>query len=375
MKRILLSLSMMCFLAVFANADRNSTNFYSYNFATLHQKYYNQTNCFYVAPLVYYISSEGTLAVAGADMNETSIEIPSQVTFEGKTYPVTAIHGYAFQRCGNLTTLTIPSSVNYIYTSTLKNKTVFYSGPFAGCRNLKTINDNAMKAQGFWNKDAKGSTIFKELPAGVVINTPDGSDYTAWAKYVDGLGLSVSVSASGFGSFFVDKDLEVPSNVSAIYMVTGTETDAAFTKLQGNFIPANTAFIVAGQSGSAVTFRTTTIPKDVEVDVASNKLQGSMEDQKVNDNNKFLILSTKIAANADNLPSFETAGSVLAKNQAYLPVLTTMQRAAFGTATGIKSNQVDKENGTFYDLQGMPVTDLSKAKGIYLKKGNAKYYK
>jgi hypothetical protein len=374
MKKFLLFLSMMCAFAVCANAGSSETNFYYYRYANLHQKYYTQTNCFYAAPLVYCITSDGEVAVAGADMNETSIEIPSSVTYQGKTYAVTSIHGYAFQRCSKLATLTIPASVNYIYTSTYMNKTIFATGPFEGCKNLKTINDNAMKAQGFWNKDAQGKNLFQDVPADAVINTPEGSDYTSWAKYVNGLGLSVKITASGLGSYFINKDLTVPTTgVSAIYLVTGSDDDAAFTELRDGFIPANTAFIAKVNANSNVTFRTTTIPTEVKVNVADNLLKGSMEDQTAESSHQFYILSKTAALTVTEPATFEAVatGTTLTRNQAYLPNIKALQTTANGTTTGIKAVRNAEQNTIYYDLQGRRVNNP--AQGVYIQNHKKNY--
>ena len=50
-----------------------------------------------------------------------SVTIPSQVTYNGTTYSVTAIGTYAFSNCNNLATVTIPSSVTSIGSSAFRN--------------------------------------------------------------------------------------------------------------------------------------------------------------------------------------------------------------------------------------------------------------
>lgn len=77
--------------------------------------------------------------------------IPESVTYEGVTYPVTTIASHAFEWSTNLTSVTIPNSVNGIgaeafkYCTALSSVTIPNSvteiGDFAfvGCNNLKTI--------------------------------------------------------------------------------------------------------------------------------------------------------------------------------------------------------------------------------------------
>ena len=49
-----------------------------------------------------------------------SLIIPSEVTYNGITYPVTSIHRWAFYGCSNLTSISIPSSVTTIYPNTFE---------------------------------------------------------------------------------------------------------------------------------------------------------------------------------------------------------------------------------------------------------------
>ena len=57
-----------------------------------------------------------------------SLVIPSEVTYNGVTYPVTGINYYAFWGCSGLTSITIPSSVTFIWDSA-----------FDGCSELTSI--------------------------------------------------------------------------------------------------------------------------------------------------------------------------------------------------------------------------------------------
>lgn len=58
----------------------------------------------------------------------TSASIPSSITYQGKTYQVTSIGDHAFERCGNLTSVTIPNTV----------KTIGQSA-FEYCRGLSSV--------------------------------------------------------------------------------------------------------------------------------------------------------------------------------------------------------------------------------------------
>ena len=82
-------------------------------------------------------SSSPTYTSLSGDVN-----IPSSVTYNGKSYPVTEIDNGAFSDCSGLTSVTIPNSVTEIG-----------SFAFDGCISLKTVNWNARNCADFSNSD------------------------------------------------------------------------------------------------------------------------------------------------------------------------------------------------------------------------------
>ena len=70
--------------------------------------YYNFTNNQTELAVTYKGSSSGKADYAG------KVVIPESVTYEGNTYSVTSIRGFAFQDCSSLTEVTIPGSVTSI---------------------------------------------------------------------------------------------------------------------------------------------------------------------------------------------------------------------------------------------------------------------
>ncbi len=82
---------------------------------------------------------------------ESSIIIPEEVQYKGKTYKVTAIGPNSFSDCENLTSITIPQTVKFIglsafaFCTKLKSITLpsgitrIETGTFNNCHSLKTI--------------------------------------------------------------------------------------------------------------------------------------------------------------------------------------------------------------------------------------------
>ncbi len=380
MKKLLLFLCMMGSITSMTATGFEETNFNKYKFTFFHARYYNVNNTFYVAPLVYTVTGNNTVSVCGADLDATTIVIPENVKNEGKTYRVTSIHGYAFQWCSALETLTIPATVDYIYTSTSQEKTVYSSGPFAGCKSLKTINNLAKKAQGFWNSDAKGRNLFRDIATNRTVNTPAGSDYTDWAKYIDGLKLHVTTNAAGCASFCIDKAVKIETANAIAYIVKKNGEKAEFARLYEKYIPAGTAVILKGQANSDIVLSTTVIPQDIETDdTTDNLLIGTLESQKAQGNGQFYVLSNAISTEKDEVATFEpvSAGTCINKNTAYLlsdvVLSNTNLKHKTRTTTGINKVEGTKTNSDYIDLSGHKT--VRPQKGIYIQKGKKEYHK
>ena len=139
-----------------------------------------------------YVScdSVGATVVGYEGYCSGQLVIPDSVSYNGTTYPVTSIGGYAFQNCYNLTSVTIGNSVtsigdyafrycNRIYGTLTIPSTVLSIGinPFAGCSNISSIvveNGNSVYDSRD-NCNAIILTATNELVAGIRNTTIPGT--------------------------------------------------------------------------------------------------------------------------------------------------------------------------------------------------------
>ena len=88
---------------------------------------------FMVNSLCYNYNEDGTSVTVTSDVSYSSLSealiIPASVTYNGKTYSVTKIDGYAFRNCTGLTSVTFPSSINEVG-----------GYAFDGCASLTKVN-------------------------------------------------------------------------------------------------------------------------------------------------------------------------------------------------------------------------------------------
>ena len=142
-----------------------------------------------------------------------NVVIPSSVTYDGNNYSVTYIGNYAFTKCYDFTSITIPSSVTSIGV---------YA--FDGCSNLTSI----MLPMGVWYI---GYCAFRDCSSLMSITIPNGVTSIGHFAF-DGctslasITIPESVTSIGdnafddcsFTSVTIDCDMDVMSYVPAIYI-------------------------------------------------------------------------------------------------------------------------------------------------------------
>jgi hypothetical protein len=67
-----------------------------------------------------YVNSEGIIIKGESDYTGDII-IPSEIVYEGVTYPVVRIDGWAFDGCTDVTSINIPNSVTSISIKAFRN--------------------------------------------------------------------------------------------------------------------------------------------------------------------------------------------------------------------------------------------------------------
>jgi len=141
-----------------------------------------------------------------------NVVIPSSVTYDGNNYSVTYIGNYAFTKCYDLTSITIPSSVTSIGA---------YA--FDGCSNLTSI----MLPMGVWYI---GFCAFRDCSSLMSITIPNGVTsigHFAFDGCTSLASITIPESVTSIGNAFedcsftsvtIDCDMDVMSYVPAIYI-------------------------------------------------------------------------------------------------------------------------------------------------------------
>ena len=140
--------------------------------------YYFNTNVAHVTYLYHrYSGSSNKTAYSG------SVTIPSSITYNGKTYSVTAITLDAFRSCRGLTSVEIPSSVTSI------GESAFY-----GCSGLTSIEIPS-------SVTSIGSSAFSDCSSLTSIEIPSGV---------------TSIGTWAFSGCWSLTSVEIPSSVTSI---------------------------------------------------------------------------------------------------------------------------------------------------------------
>ena len=112
-----------------------------------------------------YVTHSGTSYTESVEY-QGEVVIPESVTYNGKTYTIASIGGYAFAGCPGLTSVTIPNTV-----------TTVNQNAFNGCTGLKTIECKAT------TPPALGDNAFTSYDATLVVPSSSESAYKSAAGW------------------------------------------------------------------------------------------------------------------------------------------------------------------------------------------------
>ena len=213
----------------------------------------------------------------------TSIEIPNSVT---------KIRSYAFYGCSSLESIEIPEGVTIIYDlafcgcSSLESieisssVTIIDLCAFEDCTGLTSITSHIPADKLF----ALGHGVFNRIDKDAcTLYVPAGakSTYAAtdgWKEFTNIVemspaGYSLTVSAAGYATMYLDKAVEIPAGVEAY---TANRIEGDYLKMQAveDVIPANTAVIIKAEEGTYSFAYSDETPDAIE----GNLLRGTLTD-------------------------------------------------------------------------------------------------
>ena len=180
---------------------------------TLYYKYTYNPNTVRLCLPMWYPDYVGEYKTYGSCKRPTgNLIIPETVTFEGKTYIVTEISDGTFSNCEELTSVTIPNSINKIGSSV-----------FRGCSNLTSVT---IKSEAYiGNADIylkKGKLWYCVLDKSTVSVVSDGiqnyaGDIVIPAKITAGNTFSViGIEALAFAECIELKSIAIPNTIKTI---------------------------------------------------------------------------------------------------------------------------------------------------------------
>ena len=323
------------------------------------------------------------IAKSGGEYYSGSIIIPESVEHERTAYNVTRIAPQAFFICPDLTSVTIPNSVESIGQTA-----------FAGCTALTSVTiGNGVESIGqlafsYCSKlsdvycyaeemPTTESNAFSSSPIGTAtLHVPAGSinryrTTEPWKGFVNIVALpnqyELSVSSAGYATLCLAYNAEIPQDVE-VYVAENVDGDCLKMKKVEGVLPAMTGVIVKANEGTYAFIQS----EDTPAEIGENLLVGSVVNTMITakDNTSYYIL----AAPYDNVGMYPVEladGAFVCKaNKAYLPISSAHARIYFdfGTETGI----LETENGNVktencYDLSGRRVQNAQK--GIFIVNG------
>ena len=340
------------------------------------------------------VTSIGNHAFVGSSL--TIITLPEGVTSIGE---------YAFTSCRSLTDITIPEGVMSIgemafaYCFDLTSITIpegvtsIGDWAFYCCFSLTTITCYAVTPPAM----AANYNTFSNVSSSTPLYVPAGSVEAyqladGWSKFTNILPLAaaneytLSVSAAGYATLFLDYAAEIPNVVEVFYASSVEDDRLKMTKITG-VLPAGTGVIVRAAEGTYTFTESDETPESIE----GNLLVGTTTKTLITTQSGYAYY---VLANVEGVamykPSLTDRCFYNNANKAYLVLkmdnlgifddetntedeggqLSNRLRFDFGGTTSIDHSEFIIHNSELvYDLHGRRITDTEGLKGIYIVNG------
>ena len=177
----------------------------------------------------------------------------------------------------------------------------------------------------------------------------------------------VSVTDAGWTSFSSNKEVKIPSGITAYYASMTSSSSVTLSEITGGYIPASEGVVLSGEEGTYamnITTTSATLP-------GSNSLHACLSDGDVPGSGDYYTLGV---SGSDPIFKKSSKSGTLAAGKAYLTIESgdahelDVNFTNGSEATGIdaiKTNGI--ENNTYYNLAGQRVTQPTK--GLYIVNG------
>ena len=202
----------------------------------------------------YIIGENHTVSLTSNNQKYSgNIEIPQQVTYNGKKYDVTSIGNSAFSNCPNLNSVTIPNTVTSIGNSAFNNCNGLTSITIPN--NVTSVGSNAFSGTAWYNSQTDGliyvgkvAYCYKgEMPANTNIAIADGTTQIASNAFSGCSGLlSVTIpnSVTSIDGYAFNGCTGLATITSEIENPYEIETNVFNTSYYSSNIYSNATFIV-----------------------------------------------------------------------------------------------------------------------------------
>jgi len=201
------------------------------------------------------------------------LAIPSEVSYEGKEYPVTTIKSQAFKGCSTLTSVTIPNSVTVIEYEAFQNSNL---NTINNGANVQMVHHNAFNGTPWYNNQPDGIIYLGraicdckgELPEGTELTIKEGTLSIAQNAFYFCNGLNsitipegiTNIDVSGFMGCSDLISVRLPESLTTI----NRDAFQHCGKLSSIHIPNHVKYICGGAFRYCSSLTSVNIPEGIE---------------------------------------------------------------------------------------------------------------